>query len=151
MDTRNTWIVVADATRAKFYRQRRPGAALDQPLDHDFVGSHTKPSAVGDDRPGRVHERRGNVRHAMEPGTDRKRINLREFAVDLAAELTRAVDANELDHIVLVAPSRMLGELREALDSRVAERVIGEVCKDLSKLKDHELPAHLSHVLHFFG
>lgn len=149
MATGKTWIVVADASRARIYCQPKAGASLEAALDHDFMGDRTKPSETGDGRPGRVHERHGTGRHAMEPTSDPKRQAQQEFAGDLAAELRRATDDGTLDHIVLVAPPQMLGDLRGTLDDRVRDKVIAELDKDLAKLKIHELPAHLSDILHF--
>jgi protein required for attachment to host cells len=149
MAPNKTWIVVADAARAKIYRQPRAGAALEPALDHDFVGDNTKPSASGDDRPGRVHERHGSGRHGMEPTTDPRRLAQQALAGDLADELTRACDEGALEHLVLVAPPQMLGDLRGSLDARVRDKVIGELDKDLAKLSIQELPAHLSDILHF--
>lgn len=149
MSTAKTWVVVADAGRAKIYRQARPGAALETALDHDFIGHHPKPSASEDARPGRVHERKGEARHAMEPTTDPKRVAQHAFAVDLAASLREAADAGQFEDLVLVAPPQMLGELRSSLDDRIRGKVIGELGKDLAKLKIHELPPHLSEILHF--
>lgn len=149
MATGKTWIVVADAARAKIYCQPRAGAALEAALDHDFVGDRNKPSSTGDERPGRVHERHGTGRHGMEPTSDPRELAQREFAQDLAAELSRADDDGALDHLVLVAPPKMLGDLRSSLDGRLRDKVIGELDKDLAKLKIHELPGHLSDILHF--
>lgn len=87
----------------------------------------------------------------MEPPTDPKRQAQQEFAGDLASELRRAADDGDLDHVVLVAPPQMLGDLRGALDDRVRDKVIGELDKDLAKLKIHELPSHLGDILHFAG
>ncbi len=151
MATKRTWIVVADASRAKIYLQPRAGAGLEPALDHDLLGSRAKSSEEGADRPGRVHERQGQVRHAMQPTTDPQRHAKAEFARVLAEELERGCDGDELDHIVLVAPPQLLGDLRKSLAGRVRDKVIGELDKDLAKLPIHDLPAHLSEILHFAG
>jgi protein required for attachment to host cells len=151
MATGKTWIVVADAARAKIYCQPRAGAPLEPALDRDFAGNRTKASETGDDRPGRVHERHGSERHGMEPTSDPKRQAQRGFAEDLASELRRAADEGALDHVVLVAPPQMLGDLRGSLEDRVRDKIIGELDKDLAKLGIHELAPHLGDILHFAG
>ena len=47
------------------------------------------------------------------------------------------------DELLLVAPARALHELREALDTATAAKLVGTLEKDLVKTPDHELSPHL--------
>ncbi len=52
--------------------------------------------------------------------------------------------AHRFQELVVVAPPRMLGELRARLRTEVADTVIAEVAKDLSALPAPELGKMLS-------
>ena len=79
----------------------------------------------------------------MEPVTDPKRAELQRFARHLAGELDAALAAGRFDDLVLVAGPRLLGELRDALPKRVAERVRQDIAKDLAGLTPSQMEEHL--------
>jgi protein required for attachment to host cells len=80
----------------------------------------------------------------MEPRVDWHRFAKEQFARDVAAALEKAALDRLYGNLILVAPPRTLGDLRQALGSHARSLVAGEVPKDLTNLPDHELPAHLS-------
>jgi protein required for attachment to host cells len=63
----------------------------------------------------------------------------------VAKELDNA--RNGLRRIVLVAPPRALGDLREACSAEVRALVTNEVAKDLTKLPVHDLVGRLDELL----
>lgn len=146
MATKTTWVVVADGSRAHFYTTM--GGALTAALDHDFAAP-TRSSAqdVGSDRPGRAFDSAGQGRHAMEPPTDWKANEKKQLARTIADELWRAADRKAFDRLVMVAPPEMLGDMRDALDKSVSQKVVAEIAKDLTHLTVHQLPQHLGEVL----
>ena len=54
------------------------------------------------------------------------------FADEMAEILYRQAHKGRFDKIVLVAPPKTLGELRQKLHKAVADRVIGEIPKTLT-------------------
>lgn len=144
MQGHSTWIVIADAGRARILeRQKRngplrevDGARLEQhvPLSHD----------IGDDRPGRTMVSGGAVRHAYSTPTDPHREAKRDFIKALAHRLDEDLATGAFDKLILIAPPQALGDLRAALSAPVARRVIGELHKDLTKTPDHEIAPHLA-------
>jgi protein required for attachment to host cells len=149
MRSANTWVVIADAARAKILRQAQPGAALEPALGYELLGDRGRSADHGSDRPGRVHDRFGPGRHSMEPSTDLQKVAREKLAREIGHVLQRALDDGDLEALVLVAPPRLLGELRQLLPPRVRDHVIGELDKDLVDLPAHELPAHLDGVMQF--
>ena len=85
-------------------------AKLDNPPSHE----------QGRDRPARVHELVGNVRHAIEPRHDPHRARETLFARQLGAMLGDYAVRNDFDRLVIVAPAPMLGDLRRVLQPRSA-------------------------------
>ncbi len=64
------------------------------------------------------------------------------YAASLAEALDRQVGA--YTQLVLVAPPHTLHDLREALGKPAAAKVVDSLNKDLVKLNDHDVSAHLA-------
>lgn len=146
MAMKATWVLVADGARAHFYRAE--DGRLVPALDHDLaVPVRAAARAAETDRPGRAFDSAGVGRHAMEPRTTWKVHEKCLLAQAVAAELTRAVDGDDLDRLVLVAPPKVLGDLRAALDPRIARRVVAQLPKDLTHLSGSDLALRLQAAL----
>lgn len=65
------------------------------------------------------------------------------FAKHLADELARRWDDRTFRRLVLVAPPEFMRMLRQELPSRVAEGVIEDLTRDLSKVRPDELAARV--------
>lgn len=147
MKTTRTWILIADGNHARILESVGRGHGL-----HEVVGSairlHNPPSRrLGRDKPGRVYESVGDVRHAIEPKYDRHRAMETRFAEQLAEQLHRFVETNAFDKLVIVAPPAMLGDLRKSLTADVAAKLVAEIDKDLAKVATNEIASHLAGVL----
>lgn len=147
MKPTRSWIVIADGARARILENTGPGQGL-TPLPEQEMQQDHKPSRdIDADRPGRTHDRMGPQRHAMEPPTDAHRQEKRRFAEDLAELLNTAARLNSYDRLILVAPAKTLGDLRQALGKEAAAKVDGELSKDLTPIPDHQLAGHLGDVI----
>ncbi len=143
---KETWIVVADGARARFYELRDHQPWLVPALDHDLVATRLTDRDLESDRPGRTTVRGTGMSHGMRQELDKHRQAQLELAREVAKALDTARNAG-LARIVLVAPPRSLGDLREACSNEVRALVTNEVAKDLSKLSVHELSARLDELL----
>ena len=137
-----TWIIVADGEHARVVvpaplRQFRTINSLDS------AAAHRRSSDLGTDRPGRSYESANPARHAIEPKTDPHRAAKENFLRYVAEKLNTAAAEGACDRLILVAPAPALGELREALDRQAAARVAATLAKDLVKIRDADLGAHL--------
>ena len=65
----------------------------------------------------------------------------------LAQHLRAAHNRQAYDRLVLVAPPQALGDLRSCLDDGVRTKISGELNKELTHLKDHELAEPIGKVL----
>jgi len=140
-----TWIVVADGAKARILERQGVHGTLAPATGHCFAEAEARQPTrdVGADRPGRVYESADAARHAMEPRVDWHRFAKEQFAGDVAAALEEAALKKLYGELILVAPPRTLGDLRQALGNHARALVAGEIAKDLTNLPDHELPAHL--------
>src|SRR3546814_20166777 len=75
--------------------------------------------------------------------SDPHREEKRRLADLLAEHLNAAALEQSYDRLILVAPAKTLGDLRQALSKEAAARIDGELTKDLNKVADHELPGPL--------
>lgn len=144
MPNRTMWVVVADGARARVLQgdPRVGGLELVMP---ELVGrGREKGADLLADRPGRsIDSSHVGDRHAMEPSTDPKEVEKQRFAREIAAILESASNEGRFARLMLVAPPKMLGELRDLLPEKVKDKLVKEVDKDLTWVSVHELPAHL--------
>ena len=104
---------------------------------------HPSTQDQGTDRPGRVHESKGESRSAVE-ATDFHAVAEAAFLRRIAGRLGELVDAGTASRILIVAAPRALGTLREALSPQVLAVVDGEIAKDLVKLPVDEIARHIA-------
>jgi protein required for attachment to host cells len=109
----------------------------------DSASAHLHSRDIGTDQPGRSFESGGQSRHAIGPRHDLHTLEKERFVHLVAEQLDAAAKRDEFDELLLVAPSRALHQLREALSPATRARLVGELEKDLVKTPDHELWPHL--------
>ncbi|MEX0759073.1 MAG: host attachment family protein, partial [Tistlia sp.] len=85
----------------------------------------------GADRPGRLQDRGVQQRSAVEQ-TDWHQLEEDRFAAGIAEILYKAAHARAFERLVVVAPPRILGELRRAFHPEVEARIVGTLDKTLT-------------------
>jgi protein required for attachment to host cells len=139
-----TWVLIADAGRARVFEARGKGHGLtavqDMTLDAELAPSRD----LGTDRPGRSFESVGSTRHAMESPSDPNREQKRRFARRIVEAVEERRAAKSFHRLVLVAPAVTMGDLRALLPEKVKATVTAEVVADLTNTPTSELPARLA-------
>lgn len=105
-----TLVVVADGRRARLLEQPR----IDGPL-------HDRPEWLADVKEHHDHAAPSHITHS---GDARDRAE-KAFLTGLAKRLEGLAGKHHFDQIVLIAPPRALGHLREALSPNLAKKVVG--------------------------
>lgn len=144
---RTTWVVVADGARARALENTGVGKGLDPSPAFEMHVEPRPTRDLGSDRPGRVHDRFGPGRHAMEPRADWHRQDKVDFLKSLAERLDSAARNGVFDRLVLIAPPTAMGHLRAALDDRTRATIVGEITKDLTHGKLSDIERHIDGVL----
>ena len=136
------WVVVCDGRKALILENI--GDALFPKLHTREVKEHPVPMThdQGTDAPGRAFASVGGARSAMEQ-TDWHLQAEQKFLRDLAGELDHAVMSGKTKHIVLVAPPRALGVLRDASTGHLRNAIKAEVAHDYVKLPIGEIENRL--------
>lgn len=127
----NSLILVGDGQKALFLRNRGTAQRLDLVVERILEQDNPATREQGADRPGRSMASAGTARSAMEEA-DWHDLAKERFAVELADALYRHAHANYFDKLVVVAPPRILGNLRKAFHAEVAGRVTAEIPKELT-------------------
>jgi protein required for attachment to host cells len=138
----NTWVVVADGTRARLFN-RHKNRKLEE---FDTLLSPEHRLHEGDlvsDRDGRAFDAAGMGRHAMGNKNATKDHEMTIFAKRLASRLEAGRNAGELERLVLVAPPRFLGQLRAHMSGPAAGLVALTIDKELTMLPADKLEGHL--------
>lgn len=144
----HTWILIADAGRARVLASLGPGKGT-TPVD-GMASEASLPSTTHEivaDRQGRSFESADASRHPLTPPTDPRKQIKREYLELLADQIDEKLQSGAFDRLVVVAPPQALGMLRAAFSDRVKGVVSGELAKDLTKVPDHDLGPHLEDVL----
>lgn len=146
-----TWIVVVDGAHARLFIQSGPDGGWAAahlrglPASEDRVQPHTEKS----DRPGRSFSSSGDgIRHAIESHSDYRKLEKHKFTLAVANALNHAALGREFDRLVLVAPPRSVGELRQSLSQHVqaSMRVLE---KDLTKAPSGEIQDEVNKLLRY--
>jgi len=135
--------VIADGGRARFVERDEKGAFR---TVSSFVSAElqAKSSDLGRDRPARVMESATPQRSAIEPRRDLKEAAKEDFVKLVADEIDAEHGRRRFDRLVLVAPPGVLTRLKQKLSKAMAERVVYNLQKDLTKVPDHDLTQHLA-------
>jgi len=144
MNHPRTWYVVADGGRARIVQKRDGQQAFDTCQELVSADIHHRTHELGAERPGRTQESAISTRHAVQPREDLHRADKRSFAHAVAAAVNLASAQDEFDSLVLVAPTHVLADLRQALDASTQRKITRQLQKDLTKVPDADLAEHLS-------
>jgi protein required for attachment to host cells len=124
-------VLVSDGRRARFLRNRgtpvRPELIMELSL-----GDENSPATAQ------------ATEHDAAEQADWRREAEQRFAGRVADTLYDMEHAHRFDELVVIAPPRMLGDLRAQMRAEVAETVVAELPRDLTSLAVPELGKMLS-------
>lgn len=138
-----TWILVADSSRARLLQAEKANAPLQELETLENPAARMRNQDLISTPPGRSFDSGGQGRHAMEQRDSPKHHEAVVFARRLAGRLEQGRGEGELQRLVLVAPPRFLGLLRDELGADLRRLVITEIDKDLTAIDVAELREHL--------
>jgi protein required for attachment to host cells len=136
------WVVVCDGGKALILENagddRFPNLRTRETYEEKHAATHEQ----GTDVPGRAFSSVAPMRSAMEQ-TDWHEQSERSFLKSVATRLNAAVSAGEVDGLIMVAPPRALGMIRQAYSPQVRKAIRIELEKDYVRLPVAEIEAHL--------
>jgi protein required for attachment to host cells len=157
-----TWALLADGKQARIYECRKimqkvplGGANIhhyyDEQSGHELVlvpnGAMEAESIddyqIGHDRRGTSSSSNSSTHNTYEPHGDIQKELKRRFIKAISDKLQQACANNSFDRLILVAPAKMVGELRKQLSSDVQNRIVGVLPKDLTHDQGQVAMTHL--------
>lgn len=160
-----TWILVADGRKAEIYTRQKMEKHI--PLAGNFRRNHFEEIIthgpvpvpgmkwqaesvdqyeIGRNATGMVFESASSARHMSEPHMDVHEEIKQHFAKTIAGQLNQAQAEKVFDKLVLIAPAKMLGEIKKHLDKRVLKSIAAEMPKDLTHYNGQTLAEHLESI-----
>jgi protein required for attachment to host cells len=136
------WVVVCDGRKALILENKGDAKFPNLRSKETHEHKETRTSEIGTDRPGRVQQSVGTA-HASVVQTDFHDQSERAFLATIARRLHEAVTQSQASGLIIVAPPRALGALREMYSPAVAKAVRQELHKDLVRAPIHEIEQHL--------
>jgi len=137
------WVLVCDGTKALVLEnagdEKFPNLKTREVFEQDDPKTHEQ----GTDAPGRAINSVDSRRSAMEQ-TDWHQQAEERFLRRLAGHLDGAVNAGRAKSIVIVAPPRALGVLRQAYSHNLRAALRAEIDKDLVRLPVYQIEKHLA-------
>jgi protein required for attachment to host cells len=137
------WILVCDGAKALMLRNEGDDEMVNLKVAEAFEEPHPPSRDIGTDRPGRVQESATTGRSAMEE-TDWHQKAEAEFLADIAKQLDELVRKADIRHLIVVAPPKALGVLRDKFSKQVQAVIQAEIDKDLVNLPPYEIEKHLA-------
>ena len=136
---KDNWLLVANSSLARIYKLDKNHQLTElKVLEHPE--SRLRNSDLVEDKPGRDFESSGTRRHALEQKTSPKKQEFTVFAKLLADYLENARNQGGFDALYIAASPSLLGLLRQSMHANTAKLIKGEVDKDMTLLKPHEIP-----------
>lgn len=114
-----TTIAVADGTRLQLFLNG--GDAANPSLE-----ALTAPAIGGDNKSA------GSRHHSSSANPDSSRLEEDSYAAATAAWLNQQALGNKIDHLIVVASPKTLGELRKHYHKALEAKLVGELAKDLT-------------------
>ena len=129
------WVLVGDGRRALLLYNHGDPDLLDLRVIDSRVEENPSAHDQGSDAPGRLASRGGPI--SSVEITDWHEVEKEHFAREMAERINKAALSGEMKEIVIVAPPKVLGEIRKDLSAAARAKVKGELDRDLTH---HPLP-----------
>ena len=157
-----TWIITANAGRARFFSEEDPSEPLQEMEDMVNNGARLRDVDVNTDRagilaagktghgiggaqgsPAQHNTAAGAPNSQYEPNQTPAEHETELFAKDLSQYLLKAQQEGRYQHLVISASPQFLGTLRNNLDSHVKAVIKQEFNKDYTQVPVHQLREQL--------
>lgn len=139
----NTWVLVADSSRARFFALEKQSEPLRE-ID-DMIHPEAKLRAQDEvtDRQGGIAGGHGQGDHTFEAPTDIKHQENMRFAHQIGEKLEHGRVNGDYGHLIIVAPPAFLGVLRQCLNGHILKLVGKSFDKNLVAMDEAAIREHI--------
>ncbi len=138
----NTWVLVAESSRAKIYSTDGDLDALKEIIDLSHSESRLHEQELTTDLPG-SNAGGGSSHHKYEDRTDVKDQVHVDFAKQIEENLEKAWNQGEFKQLIVASAPDFLGVLRKVMSPNISKSVIREISKNLMQFDAKEMLEHL--------
>lgn len=139
----DTWVVVADSSRARFFIMASRNQPLHELDDMTHAEGRMRDQDEVSDKQGGLAGGHGEGGHAFEAPTDIKHHEAQVFAKQIADKLEHGRVNRDYDQLILVAAPAFLGVLRQELNDHVACLISSSLDKNLVAEKEDVIRNHI--------
>lgn len=126
------WVLIGDGKKALLLHNEGDADLLNLRRLSVRTQESAPTAEQGSDRPGRSFSSTTPGRSSYET-TDWHELDETQFAVRVADEINRAAHAHQFKRLIVVAPPKILGELRREFSGEAQKKIAAEINKDLTK------------------
>jgi len=144
-----TWILITNSERARCF-ERAPDHTLTELTDFVFPRASLAGEAGGGDLTGAAGKGHGRTGHAgtqFEPKTQAEEKARARFARQLTDYLNDAVTGKRCGSVVLIASSKVLGEIKPLLNLAASNALKRSIVSDLTQFTGLELKKSVDRAL----
>jgi len=138
----NTWVLVAESSRAKIYSTGGGSDSLEEIVDLSHSESRLHEQELTTDLPG-SNAGGGSSHHNYEDRTDVKDQEDLRFAKQIEEKLEKAWKKGEFSQLIVASAPAFLGVLRKIMSPNISKTVIREIDKNLTQFNSNEIKEHL--------
>jgi protein required for attachment to host cells len=147
---KNTWVVLANAARARIFEREPVSGTLVEVLDLVHPESREKTAELASDREGHAQKAHGDPGHAgtaFQPHTTPRQKEHAAFATEVSRHLEVAATQGRCGEVALIASNPFLGELKSHLGSATQRVLSATIPLDLTMVSGPELPHRITEAL----
>lgn len=142
-NSNSTWVVVANSSHAKIFRLTKfPKIEEVTSIDHPESRLHNQD--LEGRKPGRSFQSGGTTRHAYQPETEPKAVEIEKFARILCEYINESHQKANFSRLYVMASPSFLGLLRQNIHPQVQKTIIAELSKDMTERTKAEIEQQLS-------
>jgi protein required for attachment to host cells len=135
-------VLVCDGSKAVFYKNTGTALAISLGAISTLEEHHPPNRELGSERPSRVVDSMDGSHSAVKE-TDWQQVAEEGFLHSVASRLDELITSHRTSVLILIAPPRALGVLRERLSDAVKRVEKAEIAKDLVKTPKSRLEEYL--------
>jgi len=151
---KETWIVLANASRARILDREPDGGRLEELADLVHPQSREKGSELTSDREGHAQKAHGDPGHAgtaFQPHTEPRQKEHAAFAAEVSRYLEDAVTQGRCSGLVLIASDPFLGVLKSHLSNAATRVLSATIPRDLTSFGGDDLERRVTEALDHVG
>lgn len=134
-----TWLLVADGVRGRLFKVDRKAKKLVEVADLLNPEGRLHEKEFYSDAPGKTYDREGQGRHFIEEGEKKKEQSKEQFAHRLVMYLDEKYKTEKINHLFVVAPSKLLGHLNREFNKLHFDYKVTKIAKEISSLSSTEI------------